>query len=126
MNQDIGAKIKKVRTEKNIKQEELAHFLRITQSALSKIENGNSFISFEQIINIAAYTKTSIHDFFPDNLTHLQQINFRMELQNLQYELQYQKELNAQLLKRIQNLERQLTENGITPPPQNLNLIKKA
>lgn len=116
MNQDIGAKIKKVRTEKNIKQEELAHFLNITQSTLSKMENGNTLITFEQIINIAAYTKTPIHDFFPDNLTHLQQINFRMELQDLQNDLLYQKELNAQLLKRIQNLEKQLVENGITPP----------
>jgi|SRR6476646_1619362 transcriptional regulator with XRE-family HTH domain len=116
MNQDIGAKIRKVRTEKNIKQEELAYFLSIKQSTLSKMENGNKFISFEQIINIAYYTKTPIHDFFPDNLTHLQQINFRMELQDLQNDLRYQQELNAQLLKRIQNLEKQLAENGITPP----------
>ncbi|MDA9555150.1 helix-turn-helix domain-containing protein [Pelobium sp.] len=123
MNQDIGAKIRKVRTEKNIKQEELAHFLSIKQSTLSKMENGNCFISFEQIINIAYYTKTLIHDFFPDNLTHLQQINFRMELQDLQNDLRYHKELNIQLLKRIQNLERQLTENGVIIS-QNLNSTK--
>jgi len=36
----IGFKIKKLREEKNISQEELAYQLNISQSKLSKIENG--------------------------------------------------------------------------------------
>lgn len=37
---DLGFKIKKLREEKNMSQEELAIQLNISQSKLSKIENG--------------------------------------------------------------------------------------
>lgn len=37
---DFGSKIKKLREEKNMSQEELAIQLNISQSKLSKIENG--------------------------------------------------------------------------------------
>ena len=39
-NLDIGFKIKKLREEKNLSQEQLANLLEISQSKLSKIENG--------------------------------------------------------------------------------------
>ncbi|TXF78833.1 multiprotein-bridging factor 1 family protein [Chryseobacterium sp.] len=37
---DLGYIIKKMREDKNLSQEELAHELNISQSKLSKIENG--------------------------------------------------------------------------------------
>ena len=39
-NIDIGFKIKKLREEKNVSQEQLVNLLEISQSKLSKIENG--------------------------------------------------------------------------------------
>ena len=39
-NIEIGFKIKKLREEKNLSQEQLADLLEISQSKLSKIENG--------------------------------------------------------------------------------------
>lgn len=39
-NIEIGFKIKKLREEKNLSQEQLANLLEISQSKLSKIENG--------------------------------------------------------------------------------------
>ena len=39
-NIDIGFKIKKLREEKNLSKEQLANLLEISQSKLSKIENG--------------------------------------------------------------------------------------
>ena len=39
-NIDIGFKIKKLREEKNLSQEQLVNLLEISQSKLSKIENG--------------------------------------------------------------------------------------
>ena len=39
-NIDIGFKIKKLREEKNLSQEQLANLLDISQSKISKIENG--------------------------------------------------------------------------------------
>ena len=38
-NLDIGFKIKKLREEKNLSQEQLANLLDISQSKISKIEN---------------------------------------------------------------------------------------
>ncbi|MBB4804755.1 transcriptional regulator with XRE-family HTH domain [Chryseobacterium defluvii] len=40
MNSSIGFKIRKLREQKNISQEDLAYHLDISQSNLSKIENG--------------------------------------------------------------------------------------
>ncbi|KQK24815.1 hypothetical protein AR438_14100 [Chryseobacterium aquaticum] len=40
MNNTIGFKIKKLREQKNLSQEDMAHQLDISQSYLSKIENG--------------------------------------------------------------------------------------
>lgn len=37
---DIGFRIKQIREEKNLSQEQLANLLDISQSKLSKIENG--------------------------------------------------------------------------------------
>lgn len=113
MKFEIGSKIRKIRQDRNIKQEELAHFLIITQSALSKLENDASYIKFEQIINIANYTKAAPHEFFPDDLINLQQISFRIELQDLQNELEYQKDVNKQFLKRMKSLERIIEEKDL-------------
>jgi transcriptional regulator with XRE-family HTH domain len=40
MNNGIGFKIKKLREQKEISQEDLSYYLDISQSYLSKIENG--------------------------------------------------------------------------------------
>lgn len=65
---NLGHKIREIRQKHNIKQEELATFLRISQGQLSKIESGQTFVTFEQVINIASYTKTSLHQFLPDDI----------------------------------------------------------
>jgi hypothetical protein len=65
-----------------------------------------------------------VYEFFPDDLTEIQQINFRMqmqdyynEIQSLKKEVTYQRDLNIELLKRIKFLNEELSDLGIPPPP---------
>lgn len=101
----IGLIIRKIRTGKGIKQEELANFLKISQSNLSKIESGTTFVTFEQVINIANYLKISLFEFLPQGLVHLQQLDFRMQLEELHIEVKMHKETIIILQNRIRNLE---------------------
>lgn len=65
---NIGDKIRHARLSKNIKQEELAVHLHISQGTLSKIENNTLSISVEEILKVASYTKTPINVFFPEEV----------------------------------------------------------
>lgn len=54
MESEIGNKIKKVRKEKNISQNELAERVEfLNQSQICKIENGNRFVRVEDVKKIA-------------------------------------------------------------------------
>jgi transcriptional regulator with XRE-family HTH domain len=57
---ELGAKIKNLRKEKNISQEELAKKAGISRTTLSKIENGYSskvsIVTVEKILSILGYT----------------------------------------------------------------------
>jgi transcriptional regulator with XRE-family HTH domain len=107
MKYNIGAKIKKIRLRKGLSQIEMATLLNMTQSAYSRIETDGVNIIFEQIISIAYITNAALHEFFPDDLAEIQQINFRMqmqdyynEIQSLKKEVAYQKDLNKELIER--------------------------
>ena len=103
---NLGLIIRKIRQEKGIKQEELANSLNISQGTLSKIENGEMKIDFYTVINIITYTKTSITYFLPTELL----LNLQIENPNIIDELNLQKEINLQLLKRIKTLEQDLSK----------------
>lgn len=61
---DLGFKIKKLREEKNISQEQAAEQLQISQSKLSKIENGRiSKIDFLLITQISKLFSIPLSDF---------------------------------------------------------------
>ncbi len=59
---DIGFRIKKLREEKNLSQEELAVQLCISQSKLSKIENGHLNASLPLIIAACNLFNLSLTD----------------------------------------------------------------
>ena len=59
--------IKKIRKKQNITQEQLAKYLKISQQAVSSIENGKTTnISSKRITKICKYLKHSIVEVFPE------------------------------------------------------------
>ncbi len=54
--------IRKLRKRKGITQQELAKYLNIKQSTISRIENGNINVSFNKILKIFLYLNASKND----------------------------------------------------------------
>ena len=64
-NIEIGFKIKKLREEKNLSQEQLANLLEISQSKLSKIENGRlKKIEMKLVLKFCKIIDINLDDFF--------------------------------------------------------------
>lgn len=58
--------IKKIRTTQNISQKELAKHLRITQQAVSYMENTEANIPIKKMKKIALFLQSNIEDVFPE------------------------------------------------------------
>lgn len=65
INKYIGEKIRKLRLQKNITQEELAEYLGVTTQAVSRYELGDRKTDNDILFKLADYFKVSINDFFP-------------------------------------------------------------
>ena len=59
---NIGKMIKKIRTEKNITQEQLSEKLNITRQAVSNWENGKTQPDVDTIINISNVLEVSVEE----------------------------------------------------------------
>lgn len=57
---EIGGKVRKIRKEKGMTQEQFAKRFHMTQQTLSKYENGKITIPYDTLENIAEETKISI------------------------------------------------------------------
>ena len=69
-NLDIGFKIKKLKEEKNLSQEQLANLLEISQSKLSKIENGRlKKIEMKLVLKFCKSIDVSLDEFFENKET---------------------------------------------------------
>lgn len=128
MRYNIGSKIKKIRLREGLSQVEISTLLNMTQSAYSRIETDGVNVLFEQIISIAYITEASLYEFFPDDLTEIQQINFRIQMQDyyneiesLKREVTHQKDLNKELIERNKELKEKLITLGIIPPSHKLH-----
>lgn len=58
---DLGARIKRLREEKNYSQMYLAGKLGVTQKAYSKIENNQTKLSVDNLLRIAEVLETSVN-----------------------------------------------------------------
>ncbi len=76
---DTGCKIKRLRLDKNIKQEDLARHLKISQSTLSKIESGLLAVSVDKLVEIANYAQTSLTNLLPGEINGLQIISINLK-----------------------------------------------
>ncbi len=59
-NKKLGSRIKQLRLEAEISQEQFSRNLKIKRVAVSQIENGNRKLTAEEIINIAHFFNTSV------------------------------------------------------------------
>lgn len=66
MKGSIGQKIRRVRTSRELTQDNLAYELGITKSAYSKIERGETNVSINRLTDIAKILEVDIIDFFKD------------------------------------------------------------
>ena len=67
---DIGFRIKQLREQKNLSQEQLANLLEISQSKLSKIENGRlKKIEMKLVLKFCKSIDVSLDEFFENKDT---------------------------------------------------------
>lgn len=67
---DIGFRIKQIREQKNISQEQLANLLEISQSKLSKIENGRlKKIEMKLVLKFCKNIDIELDEFFENKET---------------------------------------------------------
>ena len=64
----IGKRIKNLRTEKDLTQEELGHIANIDRTYINGVENGRRNISIINIEKIAFALEKSLRDFFDSKL----------------------------------------------------------
>ena len=57
---EVGKRIRNLRKQKGMTQDELAAVFKTESSAISKIETGNRTISLDYVVEIAAYFEVSI------------------------------------------------------------------
>ncbi len=60
----IGKKIKDLRIENDLSQEQLAEYIGMSREHISCIERGKNLITIESLYKISKYFKINIKDFF--------------------------------------------------------------
>jgi len=58
--------IRKIRKKQNISQKQLAKHLKISQQAVSYIENGVTNVSSQKMIKICKFLKSDVLEVFPE------------------------------------------------------------
>jgi DNA-binding XRE family transcriptional regulator len=94
-------KLKKMREEKSIKQDLMAHKLGISQSAYSQIEDGSTSVKLYQCMKIAEIMGVSLEALLEDELKQMQVncTNIQCHNQDCTNNYQTDKELFAEILK---------------------------
>ena len=82
LNKEIfGKKIRQIRIEKGLSQEQLSEKIEISPRHMCTIENGNSLPSIDTFLKIAKVLDININDFF--NLNIKTKNNIRHEVYNM-------------------------------------------
>lgn len=68
---NIGSKIRKVREEKNISQEKIAHELNLTQSSYGRLEKNDKSLNVFYLIKIAEILEVSISYLFNEQASKI-------------------------------------------------------
>lgn len=65
VNKYIGNRIRELREQRNLKQDDLAEYLHTTSQTISRYEIGDRKTNQDVLFKLAEYFKISINDFFP-------------------------------------------------------------
>lgn len=74
---DIGEKIRRLRTEKQLTQEELANRCELSKGFISQLENDLTSPSIATLVDILEILGTNLRDFFADEVT--EKITFKKD-----------------------------------------------
>ena len=69
--EQIGSRIKAIRTQKNITQNQLADIIGSDRTVIARIENGNQGFSIDYLIKIANALETSADPILAGSLIHI-------------------------------------------------------
>ena len=90
---DIGSKIKSMRIEKQLTQEELANRCELSKGFISQIENNLTSPSIATLIDILEILGTNLKEFFnemgPERITFKKDDMFETEDEELKYRLKW-------------------------------------
>lgn len=75
VNKYAADKMKQLRIQKNLTQEELAEELKITQQQVTRYENNYRKFKQDFLFKLADYFQVSINDFFPPTTEELNTLN---------------------------------------------------
>lgn len=67
LTQTLGENIKKIRKQRNLKQEELAELMGLEVKSLSLIETGNGFASAKTLEKLSDVLQTPVSEFFENS-----------------------------------------------------------
>ena len=90
---DIGSKIKSMRMEKQLTQEELANRCELSKGFISQLENNLTSPSIATLIDILEILGTNLREFFneidPERITFKKEDMFETEDEELKYHLKW-------------------------------------
>ncbi|MDD3218633.1 MAG: helix-turn-helix transcriptional regulator [Lachnospiraceae bacterium] len=66
MNKKIGKRVAAIRRQRGYTQEQLAEKMGMSVSAISRLENGNSMVSIEHLVELASILNVGIQDLLCD------------------------------------------------------------
>ncbi len=90
---DIGEKIKRLRTEKQLTQEELANRCELSKGFISQLENNLTSPSIATLIDILEILGTNLREFFneidDERISFTKEDMFETEDEDLKYKLKW-------------------------------------
>ena len=75
IHNEISQRIMKIRREKSMTQEQLAHEMNCTQAFVNQLENGTKECNIKHIYQIATILECSVYEIFPDTTLQMEKHN---------------------------------------------------
>jgi len=114
MKLKLGGRIQQIRIDRKLSQVEMAEILNMSSSAYSRLERGETSVSFEELPAIANNLGIGVQDLLPDTLTinNTQNTNQSGLIFGNIYNYYSQDEEAKELKERIKNLENIIRDIG--------------